>query len=49
MPKHSWLLARDDTPWYPSARLHRQLQPGAWDHVIVAVGDDLRKRVLLRR
>ena len=44
-PDWRWLLARDDTPWYPSVRLYRQPQPGAWDHVIAAVGNDLRKSV----
>lgn len=26
-----WLLDREDSPWYPSARLFRQQKPGAWD------------------
>ena len=26
-----WLLDREDSPWYPSARLFRQRKPGAWD------------------
>jgi len=26
-----WLLDRDDSPWYPSARLFRQRTPGDWD------------------
>jgi ADP-heptose:LPS heptosyltransferase len=25
-----WMLGRDDSPWYPSARLFRQLRPGDW-------------------
>ena len=25
-----WLLNRDDSPWYPSARLFRQVTPGDW-------------------
>ena len=26
-----WMLERDDSPWYPSVRLFRQQQAGAWD------------------
>ncbi len=26
-----WLLGRDDSPWYPDMRLHRQATPGGWD------------------
>ena len=29
-----WLLERDDSPWYPSARLFRQPSLGDWDGVI---------------
>ena len=29
-----WLLDREDSPWYPSARLFRQQKPGAWDEPI---------------
>jgi hypothetical protein len=29
-----WLLGRDDSPWYPSARLFRQGSIGDWDRVI---------------
>ncbi len=32
-----WLIDREDTPWYPTARLFRQPQPGAWAPVIEAV------------
>ena len=28
-----WLIGRDDSPWYPSARLFRQDQPGDWSGV----------------
>jgi tetratricopeptide (TPR) repeat protein len=29
-PDWRWLLGRDDSPWYPSARLFRQRKPGEW-------------------
>ncbi|WP_153074146.1 tetratricopeptide repeat protein [Paraburkholderia bonniea] len=32
-----WLTERDDSPWYPSARLFRQTQAGDWDGVIERV------------
>lgn len=33
-----WGLARDDSPWYPTARLFRQQCVGDWSAVIAAVG-----------
>ena len=32
-----WLDGRDDSPWYPSARLFRQTSAGDWDGVIADV------------
>ena len=32
-----WLLDRDDTPWYPSARLFRQDNTRPWENVIARV------------
>lgn len=29
-PHWCWLLERQDSPWYPTARLFRQAKPGAW-------------------
>jgi hypothetical protein len=32
-----WLLDREDSPWYPTARLFRQPALGDWDSVIAHV------------
>jgi ADP-heptose:LPS heptosyltransferase len=32
-----WLIDREDSPWYPSVRLFRQPQAGAWTPVIADV------------
>ncbi|MFI3219494.1 MAG: tetratricopeptide repeat protein, partial [Methylococcales bacterium] len=36
-----WLLNREDSPWYPTARLFRQTQYGDWQSVIELVKHDL--------
>ena len=36
-----WLLDRDDSPWYPTARLFRQKQPGDWTGVVAEVVREL--------
>ena len=40
-----WLLDRDDSPWYPTARLYRQANMGDWDSVLEAVKADLGKMI----
>lgn len=37
-----WMIDRDDTPWYQTARLFRQVHPGDWDAVVRQVAEDLR-------
>ena len=37
IPDWRWLLDRDDTPWYPTARLFRQDQTRQWEPVIMQV------------
>lgn len=39
-----WLERREDSPWYPNARLFRQTRPGAWDDVIQRVKAALEKQ-----
>jgi ADP-heptose:LPS heptosyltransferase len=36
-----WLLDRTDSPWYPTARLFRQSQPGDWPGVLGQVIHEL--------
>ncbi len=36
-----WLLDRDDSPWYPTARLFRQKTPGDWDEVVARIAEAL--------
>jgi len=36
-----WLRNRDDSPWYPSARLFRQRTPGDWGDVVSRVAEAL--------
>jgi ADP-heptose:LPS heptosyltransferase len=37
IPEWRWLLDRDDSPWYPTARLFRQDESRAWENVIARV------------
>jgi tetratricopeptide (TPR) repeat protein len=41
VPHFCWLWNRDDSPWYPTARLFRQRSPGDWDEVIARVANEL--------
>jgi len=43
-PDWRWMMNRDDTPWYPSMRLYRQRQAGAWAGVIDEVRGALQNR-----
>jgi tetratricopeptide (TPR) repeat protein len=40
-----WLVDREDSPWYPTMRLIRQMQAGDWSSVIAQVASRLRERV----
>jgi hypothetical protein len=44
-PDWRWLFGRDDSPWYPTARLFRQPDAGDWSTLIEAVRDALTERV----
>ncbi|MGA7809789.1 tetratricopeptide repeat protein [Bradyrhizobium sp.] len=38
-----WMHGRDDTPWYPTAKLLRQQAFGCWDGVIACLADEIRR------
>ncbi|WP_322085246.1 glycosyltransferase family 9 protein [Burkholderia sp. BCC1999] len=48
-----WLADRDDSPWYPQARLFRQSEPGQWSDVVERVAGALEhlraERELMKR
>ncbi|MCG2645514.1 MULTISPECIES: tetratricopeptide repeat protein [Bradyrhizobium] len=48
IPDWRWLLGRDDSPWYPTARLFRQTRPGDWEEVMARVLLALKQRVAER-
>ena len=37
VPDFRWLLGRDDSPWYPTARLFRQRSAGDWGSALDAL------------
>jgi ADP-heptose:LPS heptosyltransferase len=42
-PDWRWLMKREESPWYPTARLFRQETPGKWQPVITRVADELTR------
>ena len=45
VPDWRWFLERDDSPWYPTARLFRQDETRRWGNVISRVHDALQDYV----
>jgi tetratricopeptide (TPR) repeat protein len=41
-PEWRWMLDRQDSPWYPTARLFRQARLGDWQEVMARVAEALR-------
>ena len=41
VPDWRWMTEREDTPWYPTARLFRQSREGDWDEVMTRVASEL--------
>jgi hypothetical protein len=38
-----WMIAREDSPWYPTMRIFRQIDPGDWEPVIASVTASLER------
>lgn len=45
VPDWRWLLAREDSPWYPTMRLFRQTTSGDWDEVFARIARALAERL----
>jgi len=45
-PDWRWLLEREDSPWYPTARLFRQPAIGEWSSVLQRVSHELKEQFL---
>ncbi|WP_449380217.1 tetratricopeptide repeat protein [Bradyrhizobium sp. UFLA05-112] len=45
-PDWRWLLKREDSPWYPTARLYRQERRNDWSGVFERLRADLRRRAM---
>jgi tetratricopeptide (TPR) repeat protein len=43
-PDWRWMLGREDSPWYPTARLFRQKWFGDWAEVFAHMGRELARR-----
>src|SRR5207247_560080 len=43
VPDWRWLLDREDSPWYPTARLFRQAVPGRWEEPFERMAAALRE------
>jgi tetratricopeptide (TPR) repeat protein len=48
LPDYRWLLNRDDSPWYPTARLFRQDATRDWEEVVEKVRQALEERIASR-
>ncbi len=49
VPDWRWLLDRQDSPWYPSMKLFRQIQREDWGSVIEELRRELQERIGVNR
>jgi ADP-heptose:LPS heptosyltransferase len=45
VPDWRWLTQREDSPWYPTMKLFRQVQAGDWRSVVRAAAQELKRRL----
>ena len=45
IPCYRWMLDRNDSPWYPSAKLFRQPKIDDWDSVILNIKESLQNKI----
>ena len=45
LPDFRWMLDREDSPWYPSAKLYRQEKINNWDSTLEKLKVDLLKHI----
>ena len=45
VPDWRWMIDREDTPWYPTARLFRQTRHGDWDEVFQRIAGEFARAV----
>ncbi len=45
LPDWRWLLGRNNTPWYPTARLFRQSRANDWDDVLAEISAELPRQL----
>ncbi|QDV27414.1 tetratricopeptide repeat protein [Aureliella helgolandensis] len=48
VPDWRWMLAREDSPWYPSIRLFRQAKIGDWQTVFERMASEVKRIVVSR-
>jgi hypothetical protein len=48
VPDWRWMMHRDDSPWYPTARLFRQTRHGDWDEVFERIARALSRAVIAK-
>lgn len=45
-PDWRWMIAREDSPWYPTMRLFRQNRSGNWEEVLERVAKELKQLLI---